>query len=74
MAKVDTNMMAVTALGHESVRWRFQRRWITYPVPIRAMSGDADLRDTSVHPMRDGMTVGIDCSVTHCGSTRYDER
>lgn len=74
MAKVDTNMTAVTAFGHQSVRELFTR-WITYIVPVGAMCGDADVRDTTIHPMTDRMAVSIESSVCldHCGCAR-DEK
>lgn len=34
-------------------------------VPVRAMCGDGDVRDTVVHPMRHWMAVGNDGSVAH---------
>lgn len=37
----------------------------TYIVPVRAMCGDGDVRDTVVHPMRHWMAVGNDGSVAH---------
>lgn len=75
MAKVATNMMAVTAFGHQSVRGKFTRRWITDIVPVGAMCGDGDVRDTAIHTMAHRMAVSIESSVSldHCGRARDEE-
>lgn len=38
----------------------------TYPIPVGAMSSNANDRSATVHPMRRRVAVGVNRTVAHC--------